>query len=294
MLNNLRTLTSRGIPSAKAFSKAIVEAEEGTCTENEPVKKSWFATASEILKPHIIARNEANEKLKEDPTPTTKEIFRTSRLRLFNKEVVRAKNRSEFDKATKIMETMRTRPRKAWKKMRSLQAGHNLPHQTIQAVNFSENGVKATNNKESLQIACNHFEKVYNRESFFDPTVIDDVSQCPENPNFDQLPSLEELNKAIAEMALLAAPGESGLSPIAMKKLPMEARETLLSIVHRFWNGLDENPEWNQALLYYIQEKRQTGRPQQLQRCMPTRPDCEVCILDCQLLPPRYVKGTRD
>ena len=156
----------------------------------------------------------------------------------------------------KSMETMCTRPRKAWKKMRSLQAGHNPHHHTVQTVNFSQDGVKATSDKENLQIACNHFEKVYNRESFFDPTVIDDVPQRPENENFDQLPSLDELNKAIAEMASLAAPGESGLSPIAMKKLPKEARENLLSIVHRNWNGLDENTEWNQALLCVIYKRK--------------------------------------
>jgi hypothetical protein len=57
-------------------------------------------------------------------------------------------------------------------------------------------------------------------------------------------------------MASLAAPGESGLSPIAMKKLPKEARETLLSIVHRYWNGLDDNPEWNQALLCVIYKRK--------------------------------------
>ena len=196
-MEKIRNLTNNGIPSAKAFSKAIVEAAEETCAEDEPTKKGWFATASEILKPLVVARNEASEKMKEDPTQENKETFRVMRLKL-NKEVVRAKNRSEFDKATKIMETMRTRPRKAWKKMRSLQAGRNSHHRTVQVVNFSKDGVKATNDKENLQIACNHFEKVYNSESFFDPTVIDDVPQCPENPNFDQLPSLEELNKAIA------------------------------------------------------------------------------------------------
>ena len=59
----------------------------------------------------------------------------------------------------------------------------------------------------------------FHRESFFDPTVIDDVPQRPENPDLDQLPSLEELNKAIAEIASLAAPGKYGLSPIEMKKI---------------------------------------------------------------------------
>jgi hypothetical protein len=34
---------------------------------------------------------------------------------------------------------------------------------------------------------------------------------------------IEELDEAISRMALLVAPGESGLSPIATKKLPREA-----------------------------------------------------------------------
>jgi hypothetical protein len=154
------------------------------------------------------------------------------------------------------MMTMKSRPRKAWAKMRSLQAGHNSHHRVNQAVNFSQDGVKATNDKENLEIACTHFEKVYNRVSSFDPTVIDDVEQRPKDLDHDQLPTIEELNKAISDMASLAAPGESGLSPMAMKKLPKEARMALLDVIHRYWNGLDENPEWNEALLCIIYKKK--------------------------------------
>jgi hypothetical protein len=121
---------------------------------------------------------------------------------------------------------------------------------------FAREGVNATNDKENIGIACSHFEKVYNRESSFDPTVIDEVLQRPDNPDFNQLPTLAELNKAINDMASLAAPGESGLSPIAMKKLPKEAKEILLEIIHRYWNRIDENPEWNQALLCIIYKKK--------------------------------------
>jgi hypothetical protein len=157
-------------------------------------------------------------------------------------QVQRAKNGSEYEKAMRIMETMRTRPRKAWKKTRSLQAGHNSHHRVNQVVYFARNGIKATSNKENVGIACSHFEKVYSRESSFDPTVIDELQQCPENLDFDQLPTLGELNKAITDMASLAAPGELGLSQMTMKKLPKEARVALLDIIHGYWNGLDENP----------------------------------------------------
>jgi hypothetical protein len=121
------------------------------------------------------------------------------------------------------------RPRKTWKKICSLQAGNNFHHQVNPVVNFVRDGIKATNtnDKENLEIDCSHFEKVYNRESLaFDPMVINKVMQCPEDADFDQLSTLEELNKVIANIASLAAPGESGLSLMAKKKLPKEANRT--------------------------------------------------------------------
>jgi hypothetical protein len=57
-------------------------------------------------------------------------------------------------------------------------------------------------------------------ESSYNPTIVNDIPQHPESPGFDQLPLIEELNKAILNMTSLAAPGDSGLSPMAMKKLP--------------------------------------------------------------------------
>jgi hypothetical protein len=71
-LKNIRSLTSNGIPSTKAFLKAIVQAAEETCREDKPIKKGCFAAASEILKPLVVARNEASKKMKEDPTQDSK------------------------------------------------------------------------------------------------------------------------------------------------------------------------------------------------------------------------------
>ena len=89
---------------------------------------------------------------------------------------------------------MKSKPQEAWAKMWNLQAGHNPYHKIIQVLNFAKNGVKALNNKENLKIASEHFEKVYNRESSYDPNVVNNIPQYPESPNFNQLPSIVELN----------------------------------------------------------------------------------------------------
>jgi hypothetical protein len=40
-----------------------------------------------------------------------------------------------------------------------------------------------------------------------------------------------------------------------MKKLPREARLIMLDIIHHYWNGIDDNPEWNEALLCILYKK---------------------------------------
>jgi exonuclease III len=252
---NMKTLTDKGLPTAKAFSKALVTAAEHTCFEDDPAKSGWFAEARKTLTPLIEARNLASEALKELPSDDNAANFKKTRQEL-KRATTTAKHRSEFKKAVGIMKTMRAKPREAWAKMRNLQAGHNSHHKIQQVLNFSQEGVKATNDKQNLEFACKHFEKVYNMDSSYDPSVVDDIPQYPDSPDFDQLPSFEELDSAISDMASLAAPGDSGLSPMAMKKLPREMKLILLNIIHRYWNGLDPNPEWNQALLCIIYKKK--------------------------------------
>jgi hypothetical protein len=43
---------------------------------------------------------------------------------------------------------------------------------------------------------------------------------------------------------------------MAMKKVSTEMRLVLLKIVHQYWNRLDPNAEWNQAMLCIIKKKR--------------------------------------
>jgi hypothetical protein len=69
---------------------------------------------------------------------------------------------------------MHSKPCEVWAKMRNVQAGHNLHHKTTNHfLNFAMDGIKATNNEENLKIVCKHFKKVYNMESSYDLSIID-------------------------------------------------------------------------------------------------------------------------
>jgi hypothetical protein len=97
----------------------------------------------------IEVKNKVSEQQKENLSKANNETFRASRT-LLNKEVQKAKNRSEYKKVVGIMELIQKRPCKAWKKMWSLQAGHNSHHQMNQVVYFAQGGTKATSDKENM------------------------------------------------------------------------------------------------------------------------------------------------
>jgi hypothetical protein len=145
------------MPTSKAFSKAIVRATESTCLEDDPAKSGWLADAHHMLEPLIEVRNSASELLKEQPLEVHQSAFKKSCQEL-KKAMMTAKNRSEFKKAAAIMKTMSSKPREAWVRMQNLEAGHNAHHKINKAFNFAKDGIKATNDKENLKIASNHFE----------------------------------------------------------------------------------------------------------------------------------------
>jgi hypothetical protein len=125
--------------------------------------KGWFVEAQEVIIPLIEARNQVNDLLKEDPLKCNRIVFCKARS-LLNREKQCTKKRSAYKKAESVMNLMRAKPQEAWAMARKLEAGHNSHHWTNQVLNFSKDGVKVTNDKENLDIACKHFEQgVYNR-----------------------------------------------------------------------------------------------------------------------------------
>ena len=93
---------------------------------------------------------------------------------------------------------------------------------------------------------------MYNRYSKFDPAVLQKLRKKNIIQDFSEPPTRDELKEAIKKMNTLAAPGESGLSPTAMKNLPKEHEVELLAILQRYWSGMDANPEWNKSILRWI------------------------------------------
>ena len=63
---------------------------------------------------------------------------------------------------------------------------------------------------------------MYNRYSKFDPAVLQKLRKKNIIQDLSEPPTRDELKEAIKKMNALATPGESGLSPTAMKNLSKE------------------------------------------------------------------------
>jgi hypothetical protein len=115
MMENIQQLINKGMPTAKAFSKAIVKASKSTCLEDDPAKPGWFADTCSILEPPMEAQNKASELLKEQPSGFNLLAFK--KLQIDLKVTMVAKNRSYYNKAIVIVKTMQSRPCEAWVRM---------------------------------------------------------------------------------------------------------------------------------------------------------------------------------
>jgi hypothetical protein len=73
----------------------------------------------------------------------------------------------------KIEELKTDYPRRFWKQKDTLQAGLTGHHTKRTTKRFSENGgAQAMNDTDDIKILSKHFTKVYNRDSTFDPEVL--------------------------------------------------------------------------------------------------------------------------
>jgi hypothetical protein len=142
---------------------------------------------------------------------------------ILNKEKKCSKTRLVFKKWEAMMELMRSKPRESWVMARNLEAGHNSHHQTNQVLHFSKDGVKAMGDKGEnlLDITCTNTSKMSTIENHFLLSLLstrysrDLISLILTNYH----PSKNSYD-AIASMAMLAAPGKSGLPPLHGRNYP--------------------------------------------------------------------------
>ena len=100
-----------------------------------------------------------------------------------------------------------------------------------------------------------HFTKVLNIESAYDESVFDSLRVRPVCSELADLPTKEELVRAISRLCNNKAPGESGILPEMVRYAGAEFLEALLSLVHEVWHESCVPQAWRNAELVPIPKK---------------------------------------
>ena len=119
----------------------------------------------------------------------------------------------------------------------------------------NEDGTLCKSVEEQSRRWQRHFAKVLNIKSAYDETVFGSLCSRPVQKELDDLPSQDELVRAIASLQNSKAPAESGILPEMVRHGGPKFLIAFLSLVHRVWREGSVPQAWRDAELIPIPEK---------------------------------------
>jgi hypothetical protein len=120
------------------------------------------------------------------------------------------------------------------------------------------NGDIATNDSENADVMEKHFTKVFNNQRPIDISVLDDLKQREMITDLGLPPTDEEFAAALRKLANGKSPGESGITPEALKNLNYSNTRTIREFLREYWMDPSVNcDEWHRNVLCAL---RKAGR----------------------------------
>ena len=136
-----------------------------------------------------------------------------------------------------------------------LKAVHGPSHKSSQSVK-SKDGVLLTEPSKVLDRWAEHFNGVLNQDSDFDRTVLDDLPQYPVKQSLDDLPTLEEVIKAIGELSSGKAPGQDGISPEIYKHGGEIIARKLHELLVQIWQEGEVVQDFRDATIAHLYKNK--------------------------------------
>ena len=119
----------------------------------------------------------------------------------------------------------------------------------------SEDGLPGSSTEELNAWWHRHFTKVLNIESIYNSEVFDSLRARPICHELDDLPTADELARAIARLSNNKAPGESGIVAEMVRHAGPEFSASLLSLLLEVWREGCVPQAWRDAELVPIPKK---------------------------------------
>ena len=215
----------------------------------------WFREKASILKPLFEKRNKLYAKFLCTRKEDDRRAFAAFRTKV-RKDIRDAKN-DWFQ--NKVMEAQSGRfgGKIVWRCIRDIQRGRRglVPRRSVTVRN--EDGTPCNTPQEEQQRWNRHFSKLLNVQSQFDKYELDKVEQRPLRSEMDDLPTREELEKAVGKLKNGKAGGNSKILPEMVKVAwhDDEFADVLMELVHDVWRQQRVSKDWVDAVLIPIPKK---------------------------------------
>jgi hypothetical protein len=229
--------------------KATMKAAEVTIPGEGRISKDWFRTSEDELLKAIGQRNYWFEVWTHTSISGARTKLKEARKELRN-QIKEAKIRWHEKRAEEIHK-MKFNPKSAWKAIREIQEGLEGHHTAPSDMKMKlDNGELAKSDSDNADVMSKHFEKVFNNHRPIDLTVLDEIDQRETIESLGDPPTTIEIEAALRKIPNGKAPGESGITPEALKAFDDEHVYMLKTFLTKYWTSDDiDYDEWHRNTL---------------------------------------------
>ena len=245
------------------LTSAIQKASLDLLPKREKARPGWFKDKEDILLPLIESRNSAMSAVYNRRTRCSVAKLRKARRNL--KLALQAVKTAWIETQCSSLNSAAFNNRgtaEAWSAVDKLRKGLSKTVPANVKPMKKEDGTSCSTPEENAQVFRSHFEKLYSRPANYDPTVIDELPQHAVAQQCDQLPTDDEIRKAVQKLRN-SGPGDTGICAQAWKCL-LKSEETyplIKQFVISFWRDEIVPTDWETGVLKILPKKGDLSDP---------------------------------
>jgi len=216
--------------------------------------QDWFDENDLELKQLIDRKREAFLQLKNDPNSTTKKKKYAETKSTLQKTVRFLKNKWWKEKAGEIQTLADQNNSRAFFKATKEIYGPTT-HGQVPMKN-KDGTILFKTHREINERWREHFENLLNQETTYNRDILNVIPQQPIQESLSELPTMEEVSKAISKTKSNKAAGPDGIPAEVYKYGGIKLKKTLHHLIIKMWTEEEIPSEWKNANIVKIYKRK--------------------------------------
>ena len=270
------------------LARAMQKTAHKVLPKRDRPQPGWLKQNEIKLKALIEKRNTVLSLNISRPTRSSSQKLHQVRREL-KSAVNAAKNKWIVATCHKLNESAsRKGTKECWDTVRILKNGLQKPKASIERMMRKEDGTRCKSSEENAEVFREHFKKLYERIPVYDISVLDLLQQETALYGLDNLPTDEDILKAVNSLKN-NAPGESGLSSQMFKAIIFNNAtfDLLKCIIVDFWENESPPEQFEIGMLKILPKKGDLSLPGNYRGIMLLEVACKIKakIVHARLVP---------